>query len=143
MADTTTSTANGGPSTDHTGGSDAGAALACPENLPDPVRAVWEALAPTITVALAPVDTHAFRLLCTAITTYNDADELIADSGIVVSDAHGNLVENPVLKIRDRADAQIRVWSQKFGLTPADRPRNTNPTGGKNNRSTIPHLIEP
>lgn len=119
-----------------------GAVPACPDTASEAVRAVWDALAPTLPNPLAPVDVHAFRMLCTAIVTFHEADDLISASGIVISDAHGNLVENPVLKIRDRADGQVSKWAVKFGLTPADRPRNSAPSGGQQGPRPVPHLVE-
>lgn len=110
-----------------------------------PARLHWDRLAPlcapgTLTEATAPT----FAMLCVAMATYAEADEILQAAGLLIPGEGNYLMENPALKVRDRADAQISKWAKMFGLSPDGRPRALPAPQGKNEpaRHGLPHLYE-
>lgn len=110
-----------------------------------PAREHWDRLVPHLPPGVL-TDTTAptFALLCVALATYAEADQIIQAAGMLIPGDGGFLVENPALKIRDRADAQVAKWAKAFGLSPDGRPRIAPPadTPGGPPQRALPHLFE-
>src|SRR5689334_7358582 len=71
--------------------------------------------------AITATEVHALAMLCNALAAYADADAVVQQAGIIITDAVGGLVPNPALVIRDRAEAAYARWSAYLRITPADR----------------------
>ncbi|WP_242882601.1 P27 family phage terminase small subunit [Actinomadura litoris] len=98
------------------------AAVEPPVWLATEARAVWTQLAPvtapgTLTFATA----SAFALLCTAVATYAESDQLVQEAGMLIAEGQA-LVPNPALAIRGQADGTFARWAREFGLTPDSQP---------------------
>lgn len=125
-----------------TGQADQPAPVDPPEWLSPDALDVWQTLAPqtapgSLTEATAPT----FAMLATALATYVEADQLIQSAGLLIT-AGMDLVPNPALAIRERADATAAKWARLFGLLPdpSGRAKAIGPTGQKTRG--LPHLIE-
>lgn len=107
-----------------------------PAWLPTAAHEVWTQLAPHVPPGrLTPATAHAFAMLCVAVATYTEANQLVQDGGLLIAEGQA-LIPNPALAIRDRNDAIITKWAREFGLTP-----DTNKPTGKTPRR-LPHLVE-
>ena len=103
-----------------------------PTWLSDDAREVWEAFADDLEAkrVLTAWDTEAFAAWCDAVVRRRDAADHIAEEGAVVEmpvfNKNGDLTgtrrgKNPWLLALDAADAQVRAYGARFGLTPSDR----------------------
>ena len=72
---------------------------------------------------LTNVDEGSLKILCNEYGTYMEADDLIKAKGLEVSDDKGNIVANPMLKVRNDAMKNYNSLCSKFGITPSDRAR--------------------
>ena len=72
---------------------------------------------------LTTVDEGSLKILCNEYGTYMDADDLIKAKGLEVSDSNGNIVANPMLKVRNDSFKNYNSLCTKFGITPSDRAR--------------------
>lgn len=101
--------------------------LACPEDTPDDVRAVWD-----YTVAElehmgidTPADRDTLLCFCWAVRNHREASRVLAQSPILVKGQHGTWVRNPAIIEQGKAAAIIRAFAQEFGLTPSARSQIT------------------
>jgi P27 family predicted phage terminase small subunit len=72
---------------------------------------------------LTHFDRAGLAMLCELYARWKKAEESLAKSGLVIETKQGNLVQNPMLGIANRAQAEYRRWCIEFGLTPAARAR--------------------
>ena len=95
-----------------------------PEDMDARAQAVWERQVRSMasTGVLTPVDGDSLRAYCEAVSRYEHAARLLAESGPLVRGArNGELVKNPLHQIaRDNA-ALIRLFARELGFVPAGR----------------------
>jgi P27 family predicted phage terminase small subunit len=114
---------------------------AAPDWLSNPAKELWTILAPQLPAGiLAAADTTAFAMLCNALATYIEADGIVQQTGILITGPQGDLMDNPALRIRDRAAGDIQRLGSRFGMTPAERLPTITPPGDGPRR--LPHLRE-
>lgn len=101
-----------------------GAGPVQPEDMDERAKEVWarvtEAMA--LTGILTPVDSDSLRAYCEAVSRYEHAARMLAESGPLVRGARqGELVKNPLHQVvRDNA-ALIRLFARELGFVPAAR----------------------
>ncbi|MGW4030759.1 phage terminase small subunit P27 family [Streptomyces sp. NPDC004838] len=106
--------------------------LTPPDWLSDQALEVWHALADDLTAkgVLTPWDCEAYANYCDAVARRRDAAEHVATEGAVVEHPVFNkngdqtgvrMGKNAWLLALDAADAQVRTYGARFGLTPSDR----------------------
>lgn len=97
-----------------------------PRGLPKHSRAFWKKYAPVLdrTGTLTEADVPAWTVLCNTWNTICQADQEIADKGLLIPGARGNeYVKNPAISILNAARQQFRLQCQAFGLDPFSRER--------------------
>jgi P27 family predicted phage terminase small subunit len=72
---------------------------------------------------LTSMDAAALALYCEALGRWQDANGLIAKTGLVVPGLKGILTQNPVAHIANAAFDQMRKMLIEFGMTPSSRSR--------------------
>ncbi|WP_340382299.1 phage terminase small subunit P27 family [Streptomyces sp. SS7] len=106
--------------------------IAAPDWLGDRALEVWDAYAPDLEAkrVLTAWDVEAFAAWCDAVARRRDAAEHVDEEGAVVEmpvfNKNGEETgtrrgKNPWLLALDAADAQVRTYGARFGLTPSDR----------------------
>ncbi|WP_282703235.1 phage terminase small subunit P27 family [Streptomyces sp. CC219B] len=106
--------------------------VAPPTWLSDEAREVWDEYAPDLEAkrVLTAWDVEAFAAWCDAVARRRDAARHVEEEGAVVEspvfNKNGDITghrrgKNPWLLALDAADAQVRTYGARFGLTPSDR----------------------
>lgn len=68
------------------------------------------------------VDAAGLAAYCEAVSELRRCTELLAKSRPLIRRAKdGELVPNPLFRLRQRAADSVRVWAREFGFTPASR----------------------
>jgi len=99
-----------------------------PDSLSGKARDTWTRLAPLVPDGrLTEATADMFAMLCTQIATWQEAEELVQETGILTV-AGQDLVTNPALAIRDHADTMTARWAKAFGIAP-DAPQAAAPSG--------------
>lgn len=61
------------------------------------------------------IDRDEFIMYCEAIAEYEEATELLRDTGLVIIDPlSGSPVPNPIISMRDSAERKVNRWSRMF-----------------------------
>ena len=68
---------------------------------------------------LTPNSIIGFTILCSAWENYWQAQELIAEQGLLIDGSRGQKKKNPAVQIREKALAQFTVLAGRFGIVPA------------------------
>lgn len=100
----------------------------------DPIAAdEWKRLAPELTTlgTLTAFDQAGFTAYCQAWSTYVQAERHIRAAGrrkgtyggLVLATAAGNMIQSPMVGIRNTALRDLMRYAAEFGLTPAARVR--------------------
>lgn len=90
-------------------------------------REMWKRITPRLIDlgVLAVTDLWALEHLCMAVDLYFQAHREIRKNGITMLTPQGMLVENPAVRVRQKAETTFQRYCACFGLTPADRPKLT------------------
>lgn len=98
-----------------------------PQGLDRRGRDMWKRLAPQLIAlgVLAVTDLWALEHLCMSVDLYWQAHREIKRHGIMTLTPQGMLVENPAVRVRQKAETTFQRYCACFGLTPADRPKLT------------------
>jgi P27 family predicted phage terminase small subunit len=75
------------------------------------------------TGVITQVDRAALAAYCQSWGRWVEAEETVARTGLVIKTTNGNLVQNPLLGIANRAKADLQRWANELGFTPASRTR--------------------
>lgn len=104
-----------------------------PAHLDAIARAEWARLAKEITLlgTLTNVDRAAFTAYCQTWSTYVQAQAAIDKrakdpktlGGLVMTTAAGNLIQDPLIGVRNTALRDLMRYASEFGFTPAARVR--------------------
>lgn len=68
-------------------------------------------------------DIPAFESYCRNWGRYKDAEEKLAKYGDLIKAQNGNLMQNPLLGVSNRALAKCQQFWSEFGMMPASRSR--------------------
>ncbi|KZM68144.1 P27 family phage terminase small subunit [Nocardia terpenica] len=83
-----------------------------PEWLTELGRQVWQQLASRI--ELTPTALGEFACYCEALAEFQESTQLLSETGLLIVDANGAPVLNPISAVRDRADRKIAAWAARF-----------------------------
>ena len=72
---------------------------------------------------IARIDLSSLAAYCSAVATYQEADERLKTEKWTTSTARGGSRPNPLFKIRDDALRLVNKFAGEFGLTPSTRAR--------------------
>lgn len=94
-----------------------------PRDLPAGVRKVWSELARPMADAglLDQVDAVALEAIARCVDRWRQAEQLLDEEGMFVASPNGYKVAHPAIAVSQKAQAEYRSWSARFGLTPIDR----------------------
>ena len=87
--------------------------------------AEWERIVAVLapTGILTPLDAAALAVYCSTYATWKEASELLAEADLTIVGAKGHLIQNPLIRIANRAASDLVRYSSEFGLTPISRAR--------------------
>lgn len=91
----------------------------------------WDRLGPILlqNKLITVADGENFAVLCQAIATLEEASENMKREKMIVHNAAGTPIENPLLAIIRKNSEVIQKLSLQFGMTPASRAKIRFPTG--------------
>ena len=84
-----------------------------PAGLPAELRGIWAELVGQVR---SDIGAAGLEALCVQVLRMRDARDRVTNDGLVVQDAKGNAVPHPALEIEKRAQNEIRVWLQDYGV---------------------------
>lgn len=98
---------------------------ACPQWLPKEAKAEWRRQVKELeqqgTIAL--LDRAFLTAFCEAWAEYVEACKLIQKHGMIIKTTDGNLIQNPVVSIRNKAYQRMLAIGKEFGFSPSARAR--------------------
>jgi P27 family predicted phage terminase small subunit len=96
-----------------------------PAHLNNRARAVWDRTVPELTRMriISKIDSSSLAAYCSAVATYEEADERLKTEPWTTTTARGGSRPNPLFKIRDDALKLVGKFAAEFGLTPSNRAR--------------------
>ena len=85
----------------------------------------WRDLAPKLSGQriLAETDRHILRILCEVLAQYDECEEILAEEGRFYDSGSGVKREHPASKKQGELMKEIRAYSSRLGLSPADRAK--------------------
>lgn len=94
-----------------------------PAGLSPGAMAHWHVLGRQLSDAglITALDGLALRLLCESAAEYIEAHEAMREQGFTSDTEKGNTIQNPMVGVRNKLWAQVRVMAKEFGMTPASR----------------------
>ena len=108
--------------------------LAPPSHLSREARSEWQRLAPMLTRLgiLSDLDRGAFGAYCQAYGRWKAAETALRDlarkddsgmGALVINTKAGNVIQNPLVGIANKAQADMVRYAVEFGFTPSARAR--------------------
>lgn len=96
-----------------------------PGFLCDCAKAEWARVAPQLYALrlLSEVDVAVLAAYCQSWATFKAASEAIEAAGLTVETTNGNVIQNPLLGIANKASRDMVRYAAEFGLTPTSRAR--------------------
>ncbi len=97
----------------------------CPTWLPAGAKQEWRRLVRELKAVklLARIDRDALADLALCVLRLREAEESISEKGLTIVSDKGELKRNPMLITAREYRQALRAWSERFGLSPADRGR--------------------
>lgn len=94
-----------------------------PANMSEFARQEWERITPILyrIGLLSEIDAVALAMYCDAVSTWRQAKEQLAIEGLTIITTNGNVIQNPVLGIRNKSMELAHKFLVQFGMTPASR----------------------
>lgn len=72
---------------------------------------------------MSEVDDTALAAYCQAFECFVEAESKIRRSGLLIKTTNGNVIQNPLVGVANRAMEIMHKFLTEFGLTPASRTR--------------------
>lgn len=72
---------------------------------------------------ISKIDSASFAAYCSAVATFQEAEERLKTEKWTTSTARGGSRPNPLFKIRDDALRLVQKFAGEFGLSPSTRAR--------------------
>jgi P27 family predicted phage terminase small subunit len=96
-----------------------------PKHLNRRAAAVWRRTVPELIRmrVISKIDSSSLAAYCSAVATYEEADERLKTEPWTTTTARGGSRPNPLFKIRDDSLRLVNKFSAEFGLTPSNRAR--------------------
>ena len=98
-----------------------------PDFLGPIARREWERKVPLLVRlgVMSEVDDTALAAYCQAFERFVEAERKIRNSGLLIKTTGGNVIQNPLVGVANRAMEIMHKFLTEFGLTPASRTRIT------------------
>jgi len=98
-----------------------------PKHLSGAALAEWERIAPELFALglLTRLDRAALGCYCASYARWQEAEEQLAESGLLVKSANGNIVRNPLEQIASQTMQICVKFASEFGFSPASRSKVT------------------
>lgn len=99
----------------------------CPTHLNERARREWRRVVHELHNAgvVTKIDRTILAMYCTVYGRWENAEEMIAEQGAVITGAKGGVSQNPWLWTANRALEQLRRYLTELGMTPSARSRIT------------------
>lgn len=97
--------------------------LGAPVHLTEFQREVWTELARLLENIVRESDMPMVEGAAVVYGSYRDAQKILNEEGLTVTDDRGNLRSHPMIQVRDRSLKMFMDFSARLGLSPADRAR--------------------
>lgn len=96
-----------------------------PKFLGEVARQEWENKAPVLMRmgVLSEGDDAALAAYCQAFERFVEAETKIRQSGLLIKTTGGNVIQNPLIGVANRAMEIMHKFLTEFGLTPSSRSR--------------------
>jgi P27 family predicted phage terminase small subunit len=96
-----------------------------PEDLTGAARKEWDRIAPELyrLGLLTSLDRSALAAYCQVYARWREAERGIAKGGLLSMTTNGNLVQNPLVGIANKAMSDMVRYAAEFGMTPSTRTR--------------------
>lgn len=96
-----------------------------PHHLNRRAAGVWRRIVPELISMrlISAIDGASLAAYCSAVATYQEADERLKTDKWTTSTARGGSRPSPLFKIRDEALKLVNKFAGEFGLTPSTRSR--------------------
>ena len=94
-----------------------------PEHLTGYALDEWNRITPILfrLGLISNVDAIALAMYCTAVKTWRKAEEELETQGLTINTSNLNVIQNPLLGIRNTAIEVSRKLLTEFGMTPSSR----------------------
>lgn len=96
-------------------------------------RREWDRIVPELLALrlLTRIDRAALVLYCQAWARNQLAEAEIAEKGLTIATALGNIIQNPAVGVANKAAELAHKFLTEFGMTPSSRSRVSAAGGGK------------
>ena len=97
----------------------------CPSHLSDEAKKEWKRISSKLfdLGLLTEIDGTALAIYCELWARWVEANKRLAESNIVIRTTNGNLVQNPLVGMANRAMTDMLKVMAEFGMTPSSRSR--------------------
>ena len=72
---------------------------------------------------ITALDRVGLAVYCVLWSRWVTAEEQLAKTGLIIKTTTGNVIQNPLLGVANRAQAELRRWAVEYGMTPSARSR--------------------
>ncbi len=95
----------------------------CPAYLSDVARAEWGRVTPILhgLGVLTHLDMAELAMYCIAYATVKDATDEIKTGELTITTSNGNVIQNPLVGIRNKAAELMHKFACQFGMSPSSR----------------------
>lgn len=96
-----------------------------PRHLSAVAKKEWKRITPLLfdMKVLAEIDTVALAAYCNAFARWREAEDKVAEEGMIVKAPSGYPIQSPYLAIANKALEQMHKLLIEFGMTPASRTK--------------------
>ena len=96
-----------------------------PRHLNEKAAAHWRREAKKLHAVglLTDVDLLLFEMMCVSLATGDEAMESVVKHGLLIKTTNGNVIQNPMMGIANRAYDRAMKIALEFGMTPSSRTK--------------------
>ena len=115
----------------------------CPKHLQGEARREWHRMGRKLKAEqrMALVYKAAFAIYCQAWGRWAEAEEKLAEFGLVITTKNGNLIQSPYLAIANKAMAQLQKALAELGISPSSQSR-VSTVQGQGAKATTLELLQ-
>ena len=97
----------------------------CPAHLDDVAKREWRRIIREVRHIgmITALDRVGLAVYCVLWSRWVAAEIKLAETGLVIVTKSGNVIQNPLLGVANRAQAELRRWAVEYGMTPSSRSR--------------------
>jgi P27 family predicted phage terminase small subunit len=96
-----------------------------PDHLFEDGKAEWRRVAQGLYALrlLSTLDINALAAYCQSFAIWKQASEAITAGGLTIETTNGNVIQNPLVGIANKAASDMVRYAAEFGMTPSARAR--------------------